>query len=94
MSRLRCTPPASWSRFCWSSACCRSVLSCLLSDSAERASFRIGSLMPIGMAGIAGTLQYPVALVLSGLALLASFGFAGLKLLKAPSEALSVAAPV
>jgi hypothetical protein len=54
--------------FCWSSFCCRSVLSCSLSDSAEQASFRIGSplLMPIGMAGIAASLQYPVALVLSG----------------------------
>jgi len=51
--------------------------------------------MPIGMAGLAGTLQYPIALVLSGLALVASFGFAGLKLLRAPSsEAVSVAGPV
>jgi hypothetical protein len=33
-------------------------------------------LMPIGMAGIAGSLQYPVALVLSGSPLVASFGFA------------------
>jgi hypothetical protein len=35
--------------------------------------------MPIGMAGLAGTLQYPIALVLSGLALVASFGFARLE---------------
>jgi hypothetical protein len=36
----------------------------------------------IGMAGIAGSLQYPVALVLSGSPLVASFGFASLKLLR------------
>jgi hypothetical protein len=46
------------------------------------------------MAGIAGSLQYPIALVLSGLALVASFGFAGVELLRAPSDALSLAGPV
>jgi hypothetical protein len=51
-------------------------------------------LMPIGMAGIAGTLQYPIALVLSGLALVASFGFVGVKLLRAPSSAAVAVGPV
>jgi hypothetical protein len=54
----------------------------------------LAALMPLGMIGIAGFLAYPFALVISALALLASFGFAGLKLLRAPSAALSEAGPV
>jgi hypothetical protein len=50
----------------------------------------LAALMPIGMVGIAASLQYPVALILSGLALLASFGFVGVKLLRAPNAAVSV----
>jgi Domain of unknown function (DUF4386) len=50
----------------------------------------LAALMPIGMIGIAVSLQYPVALIFSGLALLASFGFVGLKLLRTPSTAMSV----
>jgi hypothetical protein len=51
-------------------------------------------LMPIGIVGIAGSLQYTVLLVISALALLASFGYVGVKLLRTPNGALSVAAPV
>jgi hypothetical protein len=51
-------------------------------------------LMPLGMIGIAGSLQYPILLVLSGLALLTSFGTVGVKLLRTPNMALAAAAPV
>jgi hypothetical protein len=54
----------------------------------------LAALMPIGMAGIAGSLQYPVALVFSGLALLASFGYVGMRLLRAPNAALAQVGPV
>lgn len=54
----------------------------------------LAALMPIGMAGIAASLQYPVALVISGLALLASFGYVGVKLLRAPSASVSAVGPV
>jgi Domain of unknown function (DUF4386) len=54
----------------------------------------LAALMPIGMAGIAGSLQYPIALTISGLALLASFGFVGLKLLRAPNPALAEVGPI
>jgi hypothetical protein len=50
--------------------------------------------MPLGLVGIAGSLQYPILLVLSALALCASFGVIGVKLLRAPSAALSTAGPV
>ena len=50
-------------------------------------------LMPIGIIGIAGSLQYTVLLVLSALALLASFGYVGLRLLRTPDEAVAVVAP-
>jgi hypothetical protein len=43
---------------------------------------------------VAGSLQYPVLLVLSGLALLASFGFVGLKLLRTPDKTMGAAGPV
>lgn len=52
-------------------------------------------LMPIGMAGMASFLEFPVPLVLSALALLASFGVVGVKLLREPSQrAVSEPAPV
>jgi hypothetical protein len=54
----------------------------------------LAALMPIGMVGIAASLQYPVLLVLSGLALLASFGYVGLKLLRTPTEAFPSLGPV
>ena len=50
----------------------------------------LAALMPIGMVGLAASLQYPAALILSALALLASFGFVGVKLLRAPNAAVSV----
>jgi hypothetical protein len=54
----------------------------------------LAALMPLGMAGIAGSLQYPAPLVLSGLALLASFGLVVVRLLRAPSGgALAEASP-
>jgi hypothetical protein len=46
------------------------------------------------MVGVAGSLQYPPLLVISALALLASFGFVGLRLLRAPSAALAQERPV
>ena len=49
----------------------------------------LAALMPIGIIGVAASLQYPVLLVLSGVALLASFGYIGLKLLRTPTESLS-----
>jgi hypothetical protein len=42
----------------------------------------------------AGFLAYPFALVISALALLASFGVVGVKLLRAPSTAVNAAGPV
>ena len=52
-------------------------------------------LMPIGIVGIAGSLQYPVLLVASGLALVASFGYVGVKLVRTPNDgAVAAAAPV
>ena len=42
--------------------------------------------MPLGIIGVAGTLQYRVLLVLSALALIASFGYVGVKLLRSPDE--------
>ena len=54
----------------------------------------LAALMPIGMAGVAGSLAHPVPLILSALALLASFGLVGVRLLRAPSGALSKAGPV
>ena len=54
----------------------------------------LAALMPLGMAGVAGSLQYPPLLVISALALLASFGFVGLRLLRAPSAALAEKRPV
>jgi hypothetical protein len=50
-------------------------------------------LMPIGIIGIAGTLQYTVLLILSALALLASFGYVGVSLLRTPKGAPAQAAP-
>ena len=50
--------------------------------------------VPLGMVGVAGSLQYPVLLVISALALLASFGFVGLRRLRAPSAALAEERPV
>jgi hypothetical protein len=49
--------------------------------------------MPIGIIAIAGTLQYTVLLIISALALLASFGYVGVSLLRTPNEALDQAAP-
>jgi hypothetical protein len=43
--------------------------------------------MPLGIIGIAGTLQYTVLLVISALALIASFGYVGVKLLRTPDDA-------
>jgi hypothetical protein len=54
----------------------------------------LAALIPLGMVGVAGTLQYPVALVVSALALLAGFGTVGAKLLRAPTASLSAAGPV
>ena len=54
----------------------------------------LAALMPIGMAGVAGSLQYPALLVISALALLASFGLVGMRLLRAPSAALAEKRPV
>jgi hypothetical protein len=54
----------------------------------------LAALMPLGMVGVAGSLQYPPLLVISALALLASFGFVGLRLLRAPSAALAEERPV
>jgi hypothetical protein len=54
----------------------------------------LAALMPIGMAGIAGSLAYPVLLGLSGAALLASFGYVGVKLLRTPNYAVSPTGPV
>jgi hypothetical protein len=54
----------------------------------------LGVLMPLGMTGIASFLEYPVPLVLSAVALLASFGTVGVRLLRAPNGTLSQAAPV
>ena len=54
----------------------------------------LAAFMPLGMIGIAGSLQYPILLVLSGLALLASFGFVGLKLIRSPAGDLAAAGPV
>ncbi len=51
-------------------------------------------LMPVGMFGIASFLEYPIPLVLSGLALLASFGTVGVRLLKDSNGMQSQAAPV
>jgi hypothetical protein len=51
----------------------------------------LAALMPLGMVGIAGSLQYPAALVLSGLALLVSFGFIGVQLLRAPGGGVALA---
>jgi hypothetical protein len=50
-------------------------------------------LMPVGMFGIAAFLEYPIPLVLSGLALLASFGTVG-AMLMAPNKTQSQAVPV
>jgi hypothetical protein len=54
----------------------------------------LGVLMPIGMVGVAASLEYPVLLVLSALFLLASFGTVGVRQLRAPNGTLSEAAPV
>ena len=51
-------------------------------------------LMPVGMAGVAGALDYRPLLVLSALFLLASFGTVGVRLLRAPNGSRSEAAPV
>jgi hypothetical protein len=51
-------------------------------------------LMPVGMTGMASFLEHPIPLVLSALALLASFGTLGVKLLRAPNGAQSQAPPV
>jgi hypothetical protein len=45
-------------------------------------------LMPVGMPGMASFLEFPVPLVISALALLASFGVVGVKLLRAPDRTL------
>jgi hypothetical protein len=54
----------------------------------------LAALMPLGMVGVAGSLQYPPLLVSSALALLASFGLVGMRLLRAPSGTPSQAAPI
>jgi hypothetical protein len=54
----------------------------------------LGVLMPVGMVGVAASLDYPVLLVLSALFLLASFGLVGVRLLRTPNGTLSEAAPV
>jgi hypothetical protein len=51
-------------------------------------------LMPVGMVGMASFLQFPILLVLSALALLASFGTVGVKMLRAPNGTQSQAAPI
>ena len=51
-------------------------------------------LMPAGMFGVAASLDYPVLLTISALALLATFGLVGVRVLRGKSEALSKAAPV
>jgi hypothetical protein len=54
----------------------------------------VAVLVPLGVIGIAGTLQYTVLLILSALALIAGFGCVGVKLLKPPGEALAQAPAV
>jgi hypothetical protein len=56
--------------------------------------FWLSLLMPVGLIGVAASLQYPVLLVLSAVALCASFGVVGVKLLRAPTAALSTSGPV
>jgi hypothetical protein len=51
-------------------------------------------LMPVGMFGVAASIQYPVLLTISALALLATFGLVGVRVLRGTSGALSKAAPV
>jgi hypothetical protein len=64
-------------------------------DRAGVAPWWLAALMPLGMVGIAGSLQYPAALVASAFALLASFGAIGVSLLRAPDDAeLPESAPV
>ena len=50
--------------------------------------------MPLGMVGMEEFLEYPVLLIISALALLASFGLVGVRLLRTPSGALYAAGPV
>jgi hypothetical protein len=54
----------------------------------------LAALMPIGMVGVAATLDYPVPLVISGLLLLVSYGIVGLRLLRAPDATISQPAPI
>jgi hypothetical protein len=54
----------------------------------------LAALMPIGMLGMAGFLDYRLLLVLSALFLLASFGLVGVRLLRSPNGTVSEAAPV
>jgi hypothetical protein len=54
----------------------------------------LAALMPLGLVGVAASLQYPVLLILSALALLASFGIVGVNLLRTTTMAVSSAPPV
>lgn len=56
--------------------------------------FWLAVLMPVGMVGVAASLEYLILLVLSALALLASFGTVGVRQLRAPNGTLSEARPV
>lgn len=50
-------------------------------------------LMPVGMFGVAVSRESPVFLILSALALLGTYGYIGVKVLRGTSAALSKAAP-
>jgi Domain of unknown function (DUF4386) len=62
-------------------------------DRARVVPWWLAALMPVGMIGVAGTLQYPIALTISALLLLVSFGTVGVKMLRTPSAAVA-AGPV
>ncbi len=54
----------------------------------------LAALMPLGMLGVAVGLAQPALLVISAAALLASFGTAGVKLLRTPAGMLPEPHPV
>jgi len=54
----------------------------------------IAWLMPIGMAGVAAFLEFPIPLIISGVLLLISFGLVGVRLLRTPRVGLTSPGPV
>lgn len=54
----------------------------------------IAAFMPIGMAGVAAFLEFPIPLILSGVLLLVSFGIVGLRLLRGPQAGVAAPGPV